>query len=212
MPSKPARGRSRSASRTQPRTPSPKKPARKSSPARKASPSRSAKKTPAKKNATTPTPAKSTGRRTRSRSSSRPNTPAKGRSSPTHKTPIKVQTPLAAARPASPSGSTRPRRAAAVAARESLRGTESSRVLPVKPRTTAVQSSWIPRINWPNWRQNKRRVEHYLKKNAKCLFYAILLIMLAGLCYYFQRQISKNLNQIATNLQNIYEDQRKRFQ
>ncbi|KAE9553143.1 hypothetical protein FO519_003660 [Halicephalobus sp. NKZ332] len=193
MPPKPARGRSRSAGRAPQRTPSPKKRSRKSSPGRK-----------------TPTPAAVTARRSRSRSASRPTTPAKTRkASPVRRNPSPV-----VKRTPSPTGSARPRRAAALVARDHLRGVESSRVLPVKARTAATSTlrDWIPKVNWPRWRYNNRRIQLHLKRNARCYFYFFALVILAITCYYFSHQITKQLTAISKSLSDIYEEQRKRFQ
>jgi hypothetical protein len=104
--------------------------------------------------------------------------------------------------------STRPRRAAASAGYRDLQGTESARYLNTRRVEASRPSGILPSVSWPKWTRNIRN--HFRRHST---FYSVLLTILIGLTtfYLFGKQIQKQLHLIRHSLEEIYEEQRQRF-
>uniref|UniRef100_A0AC35FBE5 Uncharacterized protein n=1 Tax=Panagrolaimus sp. PS1159 TaxID=55785 RepID=A0AC35FBE5_9BILA len=105
--------------------------------------------------------------------------------------------------------STRPRRAAASAGYRDLQGTESARYLNTRRVEASRPSGILPSVSWPKWTRN---IRNHFKRHST--FYSVLLTILIGLTtfYLFGKQIQKQLHSMRHSLEEIYEEQRQRFE
>lgn len=201
--------------------------ARKASPKRKPSPARVPKTPKSADRPKTPTTTTTsiTRKRSLSRSSStratprtapaettRPKSPVRPKSKKErHESPVHTPEVRHRRTPSPIFSSTRPRRAAAIAANRELMGTESSRLVSYKKIEPVRSKNILPDVHWPTWR-GSRAIRNHFRRNST--FYLILFTLLVGslISYFLGRKIQKQLHIIQRALVDIYEEQRKRLE